>query len=293
VRDRRESEILLRLVAALARYWRIRGFFGELRTWLPLALERASSPARARMNVLLAAALLALDDGDLARTEALASELRRGAEQAGDKPYLMHAMTLSGRLALASGNLGEARRHYTAVRDLAAEIGNRESEASATVNIGVVATTSGDFGAGLEYSAAAASLFHELGAETGITVAAVNCGWSALALGDAALAERWFREGLAVAGCLGAVSWIAGGGEGLAAALVARQEEERGARLLGAAAALRGELGIGLWDKLEEQIHERAVAAAKAALGEEVFAAAWARGETMTPEEIVELCQAE
>jgi hypothetical protein len=73
-------------------------------------------------------------------------------------------------------------------------------------------------------------------------------------------------------------------------ALVAKHEEGRGAQLLGAAAALRKELEIGLEDAFEEQLHERAVGDAKAALGEEAFAAAWARGEAMTPGEIVEFC---
>ena len=42
-------------------------------------------------------------------------------------------------------------------------------------------------------------------------------------------------------------------------------------------------------DANEEKLQQRAVAAAKAALGEDAFAAAWAGGEAMTPEEIVQL----
>lgn len=38
-----------------------------------------------------------------------------------------------------------------------------------------------------------------------------------------------------------------------------------------------------------EMIRDPAVSDAKASLGEEVFAAAWARGEGMTPEEILAL----
>ena len=78
----------------------------------------------------------------------------------------------------------------------------------------------------------------------------------------------------------------------LAAALVAKHDEERGAQLLGAAASLREERRIGLDGDQEEQTHERAVADAKAALGDEAFAAAWARGEAMTAEEIVAFCTA-
>ena len=70
--------------------------------------------------------------------------------------------------------------------------------------------------------------------------------------------------------------------EGVAAAFVLQHCEERGAQLLGAAASLRQELGVGVDD---EELHDRAVEDAKAALGEEAFAAAWARGEGMTVEE--------
>jgi hypothetical protein len=40
-------------------------------------------------------------------------------------------------------------------------------------------------------------------------------------------------------------------------------------------------------------MHEAAVAAAKAALGEEVFAAAWGRGQAMRADEIVAFAEAE
>ena len=117
-----------------------------------------------------------------------------------------------------------------------------------------------------------------------------NCGWSALALGETALACDSFREALAIAGRLGSTRFIAGIATGLAAVFVSEHDEERGALLLGAASSLREELGIGFDDALEERIHEEAVADAKAALGEEAFAAAWARGQAMQPDEIVSLC---
>ena len=53
---------------------------------------------------------------------------------------------------------------------------------------------------------------------------------------------------------------------------------------------MREALGIGLNDELEERMHQRAVADAKAALGDEAFASAWARGHGMTPGQIVQFC---
>lgn len=77
-----------------------------------------------------------------------------------------------------------------------------------------------------------------------------------------------------------------------AAGLVALHEEERGVGIFGAAASLLEELAVGFDDECEERMRNRAVADAKASLGEEAFAEAWACGEAMTPDEIVALCTA-
>ena len=123
--------------------------------------------------------------------------------------------------------------------------------------------------------------------------ALVNCGWNALGLGDRGLADESIRRALLVAGPFGAMLPIAEGVAGLAAALVMSGEERRGAQLLGAAESLRDELKLGFNDELQDQIQERAVADAKAALGEETFAAECARGRAMAPDEIVAFAQAE
>jgi hypothetical protein len=291
-RDRSQAETLLRLVAALVGYWRIRGFVSERRTWVTFVLARGPSPSKAYRKLLQAAGMDEMEVGNLGRAKELAADLLRTADQADDTEHVMRAMALFGHVAGKTGDLDGARRHFLAVRDLAVEIGDRGSEGAATVNLGLWATRSGDFHGGLESSAAAAELFRELGEDSGVAVALVNCGWNGLGLGDAPRAAASFHEGLSVAGRMGATLLIANGAAGLAAARVAQHEDEWGAQLLGAVAALHHELGIGFYDEYEEQVHERAIAAAKAALGGEAFAAAWARGEAMTREEIVAFCTA-
>lgn len=99
-------------------------------------------------------------------------------------------------------------------------------------------------------------------------------------------AEAHLREALVVAGQVEAKHRIAQ--LALGAPLVAKGEAEGGAQLLGAGAALCDTLDVGWFtDELEEQIHEQAVADAKAALGAEAFTDAWDSGRAMTPEEIV------
>jgi hypothetical protein len=160
-----------------------------------------------------------------------------------------------------------------------------------TVNVGLAALGSGDYRASLDYSLEAAGLFRGLEDETGIVVALLNAGWSALVLGDVGLAEESLREAVVVAGRLGASHRIADGALALGAVFVAKHDLERGVHVLSAAASLREELGVGFNDTVEERIHDRAVADAKAALGEEAFAAAWARGQALQPDQVVEFCR--
>ena len=104
-------------------------------------------------------------------------------------------------------------------------------------------------------------------------------------------AEGFFREALQIAGGLLSIRVAAGSACGLGATLIAARDAERGAQLIGAAGALLEELGYALDDELEGQIRDQAIADGVAALGADAFAAARARGEAMTLEEIVEFAR--
>jgi hypothetical protein len=79
--------------------------------------------------------------------------------------------------------------------------------------------------------------------------------------------------------------------EGLARVAVMRDRPERAARLCGMAEALREEIRVplSLTDRLPtaRADHDCTVAAARAALGEEAFAAAWAKGHAMHFDEAI------
>lgn len=292
-RDEDADELLLRLVAVVADYWDWRGFKHEARSWVALGLERGASPRQARMMVLRLAIGQAFDDRALDRAKALATEYRRAAELGGDEHELLLAKNHAAMHARLSGDMEGARVNFAALRRLAREVGDREVEAFAAINLGGSETSLGDLRAGLRHSTEAAELFRKLDRESGISVALGNSGWNALGLEEWVLAEDLFRQALAISIRLEAKSYMATQAVGLAAAFVAQHEAQRAARLLGAAAALRDELEIGMNDPHEEQIEERAVADAQAALDEEAFAAAWARGQAMWAEEIAAYGDAE
>ena len=290
-RDSWNDEALLRLTAALQYFWAVRGFVQEAETWIPLALERGSAPARARMEVLTAAAGRAMEQGAHARADVLIAEWRNLADQAADEGQVLAALNSAALNAVGKGDLDGARAQFVAIKETAGAIGDRGRVAIATVNLGEVAWLAGDLQASLDYSAEASALFRELGDDGGVIVSLGSCGWNALALSEPVRAEGCFREAVIIAGRVGAIRRIAvDSAPGLAAALVARHEEKSGVQLLAAAAALRAELAIHFEIGLQKQIHDRALEDARGALGEEAFAAAWARGEAMSPDDIVGFC---
>lgn len=102
---------------------------------------------------------------------------------------------------------------------------------------------------------------------------------------DDAAARAHYQEGLALWQETGDKRHLAACLEGLAGVAGAEGRPELAARLFGAAAALRDDLAIPL-PALDRTLHERDVAAVRAALGEEPFATAWAEGRSMTLEQV-------
>jgi predicted ATPase len=292
-RDTGENEMLLRLVATLTYTWPLRGHTRELRPWLELALERGTAPARARAMVLLSAADRASQDGDVARAHDLVAESRTIAEHEGDEVLLFRAMNGAAWIAADAGDCDGAREQFSALRQRAREAGNTNMVAIATVNLGDLVLRAHEFERALGYATEAVDLFRTCGDDGGVATSLELCGWSGLGESDSARAEGYFRESLAICGRLGAPRRTAQAAAGLGAALIARHEEERGTQLLAGAAAVAAQLGVGGSGELEEGIQNEAIRRAKAALGEEVFAATWAQGATMTAEEIVAFANTE
>ena len=98
------------------------------------------------------------------------------------------------------------------------------------------------------------------------------------------LALTLYQESLDVAREIGDKVLIALGLEALAGVIAAQVEPVWATRLWGAASALRETIGAPM-PPIERAVYERAVAAARMHLGEQVFASAWSEGRTMTPEQ--------
>jgi predicted ATPase/DNA-binding XRE family transcriptional regulator len=120
----------------------------------------------------------------------------------------------------------------------------------------------------------------------GLREAYLCLGESALGLGHIAESARWLAQGLALSKTVGAQSGIAWCLAGLGSVAVLAGEPERAARLWGAAGQLRQVIGCRP-APATRATYERAMTVARAQLGEEAFAAAWAAGQAMTVEQAI------
>jgi len=120
----------------------------------------------------------------------------------------------------------------------------------------------------------------------GLPLAYHGLGETALGQGRLDEAARYLAQGLALSQTLGDqanMSWCLAG---LGSAAALGEEPERAARLWGAAERLRQAIGCRS-APAARATYERALAIARAQLGEEAFAAAWAAGSALTLEQAI------
>jgi predicted ATPase/class 3 adenylate cyclase len=286
-RERGESATGLRLVAALYRFWWTRGHLREGRAWIEGLLARdGAETAPERVRALFAGGFLALWQSDFAAAESWLEQAAALGQTAGDRRTAALALNYLGVLAMYQGNLEGAAARFEASLALAREVGDRHGSALTLNNRGNVAVYQGDLERAAAAFAEALALFRQVGDRGSIAACLLNLGWMARLRGEMAQAEALQREGLALSQELGDPRVCAEALEALASTAGAAGQGERAARLVGAAAAVRETIGAPQPSD-ERADTEAAVAAARAALGEEQWAAAFAAGQALSLEQAI------
>ncbi len=280
-------EMELRLVGALARFWEIR-YPREGRGHLEDALEqRADDQPRAlRAKVLLGVTRIALSQGDYARMRSAGGESLELFKALGDLHGVARALN---RLATAVSNEGDYDRGTSLYEQSVAIYRELEDELGlgSTMNdLGCLALMQGELERAAELSEEGLAHYVKAGERYALFYPLFNLALARLWQGRLDEALERFASGVELAHELGYREQVIYFVEGLGAAHAAAGEHERAARLLGAAHAAAAEMGI-LLEPLERDMHDRAVAASTAALGEAGFAAAHAEGRALTHEAAV------
>jgi predicted ATPase/class 3 adenylate cyclase len=292
-----------------------------------LALPGSEGRTAARGRALNGAGALAHHQGDFEGARALYEESLAIFRQLGYQLGISELLNNLGILARYQGDYEGARVLYEESLAIKRQLGHQQGIAASLGNLGIVAFEQGDYEPARAFCEESLAIFRQLGHRQGIsqslnilaTVARYQGDYEgagalyeeSLAIsrqlghqwgiahsldglghvtsdqGDYAAARALYEESLAIFRQLGDQRGIALALDGLAALAAAHQgQPERAARLSGAAEALREAVGAPLSPHERAEYH-RHVAATRAALGEEAFAAAWEAGRALSLEQAV------
>ena len=274
--DGGETEVELRLVNALSRFWWLRGHTSEGRRWLAAALAEGSSHPELRTEALRRAAVLAGVQGDYEVARRFAEESKVLYERLGDTRGVALSVSSIAESLLHEGDYRRARELYEEALGLFASRGDDWDVAAASVNLGYAALGEGDYVHADELARRGLVHFEALGDPQSTATAVYVLGVAAFATGDSGGAHEHLGRALALFTEIGDGEGAAECLLALAAATVA-VDPARAAELVGAAEALREESGSSL-ARFQLEWRDRTIAELREALGDEAWSAAYERG---------------
>jgi predicted ATPase/DNA-binding CsgD family transcriptional regulator len=290
--ERGAEALGLPLVAALGRFWAVRGHLSEGQEWLERALSRwTGGRAPARAGALSAAGHLAYIRSEYERAVLLHDQSLQLQRALGDHAGVALSLHNLGRVAHYRREYERAAALYDESLAIRRELGDMRGVALSLNSAAVLARDRGDDARARVLYEESLALFRELGDTWGV----------GLLLNNLARVERdqqnWERtaelcsESLALFQDLGdrhGIAWVL---SNLAIVAQRRGALEESGQLHGAAEGLRQSLGSSSLSLSpgERVNYEAAVASTRARLGEEAFGQATAAGLAMSLEQVVEV----
>ncbi len=278
----------LRLAGALWRFWYLRGYFKEGRSWLEDVLKGSGgAPAALRAKALSGAGNLAALQGDYAVAHSHLAENLAIQKQLRDKRGVASSLNYLANVASEQGDFGSARSLLEEALAIYRELSDKWGIALLLNNLGTVLLAQDDLNSACAVLEESLVIFEELGNQHGVALALSGLGNVAHTQGDFVSARSLLARSLEIRRQLREKRGIALTLAQFAHLALAHGQVKRGVRLLAAAEALREAIGH-LLPRFERMHHERSLDAARARLDEEAYALAWTEGRALTPEQAIE-----
>ena len=234
----------VRLACALSRFWYMRGYLTEGRSWLEGALQRTGGmPDDLRATACAGAAILAQRQGDHARATALLEESLALRRRLGDTGALAAVLNNLGAVAYARADLARARALHEEALAIARDRGDARAVASSLGNLGLVADSGGEYERAAALHRESLSISRGLGDGWSIALSLNNLGVVAAHQGRYEQAAGLHEEALALRRALGGAQGVAASLNNLGSAMRGLGEHERARTLYEESLALRRELG--------------------------------------------------
>ncbi|MGH2543524.1 MAG: ATP-binding protein, partial [Ardenticatenaceae bacterium] len=252
-----------------------------------LAIRRELGDQRGVAASLNNLGRVAQEQCDYASARSRFVESLSGLRELGDMQAISLVLGNLGWVAAAQGDYASARSLYGESLALARELNHPRRIASALHKLGCLAYDQQDYASARSLCEESLAIMRQLGDKQYVADILQDLGSVVVAQGDYPLAYVLYRESLTLLRQLGDKWTTAFLLEGFATLATAQGVFRRGARLWGAAEALREAIHSPL-PSSERARYEQKVAAARAHLGEAAFAAAWAEGRAMDLEEAMD-----
>ena len=283
----RDPPAALRLAAAMAAFWSLRGHHTEGRQRLGDLLELVPEASMARVSALAGAAWLAIDQGGYAEAAGLLGESIRMSHTLGDTVGEAIATVYLGRCMISNRDLAAGVPHVERAVTLVSGTDDRPATAFVTFYSGLVALLTGQLETACGLFARCTAMAAELGLEPLSARARQMLGFPLLELGELAAARAALAESFPVCMEVGD-RWIVQIGLAGFIGLAAKTGRPRLAlRLAGAGNAYRDANEFSMPVPIEE-IVDRWLAPARARAGRSA-ARLVAEGRRLTPEAAIDL----
>jgi predicted ATPase/DNA-binding CsgD family transcriptional regulator len=275
----------LRVIAAITPFWRFRGHLSEGRGWLESAMAAGPNDMTTRIDGLVAAAELAVFQGDHAAARALGEEGLELATRDGYRRGEARALFLLAVAAEWSGDLEGAIASYRQALEQRDSLGAPEWVGRLLASLADALHLHGDLDEAEVLATEALTLAREIDHAWVEALALGVLAHIAIDRGTYADARRLALDYLCVTQELSEKRGIAGALATLAGLWVALDQLEQATRLLAAARDLVD--SIGVIPMAHSLYYQRTLAAARDRLPEQRFAVAWAEGRARSPADLL------
>jgi predicted ATPase len=272
------------LVEGVFRFWYSRAYFDEGAREYRRVLETADLEESQRARLLSFAAAYEYARHDLGRARALTDESLELQRRHGDPIAVARTLVLLGTILVEEEKHSEALPLYEESVELARAAGD-----DVVLGFALSHLTHGLLGAmELERVAPVAqealAVARQVGDAAGERGVLVSLGLAALLSGDVVGGAAWYRDALGVARELREPSGLASCVDGIGAVASFSGRSVEGARLLGAAEAMLTAANTFL-ELAERVVHDRALVALRATLGDDELSRHWRAGSELGSDE--------
>ena len=282
-----DAEVAQLLAGRLWLFWQLRGHLTEGITWLERALALGdATPPSVRVGALFGLGQLAALTGQPERAMRLGEEALDLAQVAGYKLGVALALDLIGQAEAAMGNLERAQQRQEETLEVYLNAGDKSKAAYSYGALALHAHLQGDHDRFEAFAEQELAYNREVGDPGGIANALVKLAEAARLRGDLLGATDRAREALRLRAEQRDWTGISNALRLFGHIALAGDQPAIAARWFGAEDTVRAAYGFAV-EYEYRALHDRAIDDARAALGDEVFAATWAAGRAMPIEETV------